>query len=137
MTEYVVGFLFSGFEYVWLICKNKPDWQKGKINGIGGKIEEGETPEQAMRREFKEEAYADISSWKQFAVLSDDQNFRVYCFYAFSDLQVKSMTDEKVIFCEVSELPYDVLPNLRWLVPMALSFSRGETARYFYIKHEY
>jgi 8-oxo-dGTP diphosphatase len=54
MIEYVVGFLFNeSLDQIALIRKEKPDWQRGKINGIGGKIEENESPEQAMRREFK------------------------------------------------------------------------------------
>ncbi len=40
---------------VLLILKNKPAWQKGKVNLVGGKIEPGEEPEQAAQRELKEE----------------------------------------------------------------------------------
>jgi 8-oxo-dGTP diphosphatase len=69
MKKYVVGFLISG-SLVSLIKKNRPEWQKGKINGIGGKIEKGETPEQAMKREFYEEAGIRINKWKRFAVLN-------------------------------------------------------------------
>ena len=53
---YVAGFLFSpDRSRVLLIRKNRPAWQAGKLNGLGGKIEPGETPPQAMRREFREE----------------------------------------------------------------------------------
>ena len=45
IKEYVAGFLFSrDGSLLALILKNKPDWQKGKLNAIGGKIEDGETP---------------------------------------------------------------------------------------------
>ncbi len=68
----VVGFLFSeDFSYVVLIEKSKPEWQAGRLNGVGGKIEEGEEPLDAMRREFKEEAGLDIQHWIEFAHLSD------------------------------------------------------------------
>ncbi len=41
MKRYVAGLMFSKDEkYVALVIKNKPDWQKGLLNGIGGKIEE-------------------------------------------------------------------------------------------------
>lgn len=71
MTRYVVGFLFDGqWESVVLIRKSKPEWQRGKLNGVGGKIEtfpieawvnpprheRTETPQEAMAREFEEEA---------------------------------------------------------------------------------
>ena len=40
VTEYVVGFAFDKKrENVALIQKNRPPWQKGKLNGIGGHIE--------------------------------------------------------------------------------------------------
>jgi len=39
-TKYVCGFLFDmAFKHVALINKVRPDWQKGKLNGIGGKVE--------------------------------------------------------------------------------------------------
>jgi len=40
---------------VLLILKEKPG-QKGRLNLVGGKVEEGETPEKAAHRELKEEA---------------------------------------------------------------------------------
>lgn len=40
---------------VLLILRNKDDWQKGKLNLPGGKIEPGETPIEAAFRELKEE----------------------------------------------------------------------------------
>ena len=44
MMKYVAGFLFSNdYKYVALIKKEKPAWQKGKLNAIGGKIELGES----------------------------------------------------------------------------------------------
>ena len=40
MKKYVLTFLFtSDYKNVWLIEKNRPNWQKGSLNGIGGKIE--------------------------------------------------------------------------------------------------
>lgn len=43
-------------ERVLLVKKDRPAWQHGRFNLVGGKIEEGETPEQAALRELKEEA---------------------------------------------------------------------------------
>lgn len=41
---------------ILLVKKDRPDWQKGRLNLVGGKIEEGETPEQAALRELQEES---------------------------------------------------------------------------------
>lgn len=98
MKKYVAGFLFSpDFENVVLIEKNKPAWQKGKYNGIGGKIEEGETPGEAMRREFEEEAGLSIDDWLYLCKIGTSE-YEVIFFYATSqdwDNHL-SCTDEEV-----------------------------------------
>lgn len=43
-----------------LLARKKRGFGLGKWNGIGGKIEENETPEQAVIREIKEEFMVDI-----------------------------------------------------------------------------
>ena len=136
MTEYVAGFLFWGND-VWLIRKNKPDWQRGRINGIGGKIEFGETPLEAMIREFKEEAGVEIHLWNHYCTITDEKDWKVYFYHAHSGAELKTMTDEEVIKCDTRNLPPEVLPNLAWLIPMAMSFGVGEFARDFYVKYNY
>jgi ADP-ribose pyrophosphatase YjhB (NUDIX family) len=54
LTIYTVAFAFCGPD-VLLIRKCKPAWQKGLLNGIGGKVELGETNKGACIREFREE----------------------------------------------------------------------------------
>jgi 8-oxo-dGTP diphosphatase len=57
MISYVVGFMFSEYcNEIALIKKKRPEWQKGRLNGIGGHIEKNEVPHDAMYREFEEEA---------------------------------------------------------------------------------
>ncbi|PIE78988.1 MAG: hypothetical protein CSA15_05000, partial [Candidatus Delongbacteria bacterium] len=56
MNFYVNGFMYSEDEKkIVLIKKNTPEWQRGLFNGIGGSIEAGESPEEAIVREFEEE----------------------------------------------------------------------------------
>jgi 8-oxo-dGTP diphosphatase len=123
--DYVAGFLFSPYKNkVALILKNKPKWQAGKYNAIGGKIEKGETPLQAMQREFEEEAGTKIKDWAQYAVLQGE-GFKVYFFWAADPKikLVKSMTDEVVEVFDTGEdkLPANLMTNVRWLIEMALS----------------
>lgn len=131
--DYVAGFLFSkDFKNVALIYKQKPAWQKGKLNAIGGKIEPGELAQDAMRREFREETGLDLTDWKRFCVLrgESDDAWRVHFYFAIGDVhKVQSMESEKVssrvvnsILCNY-QIP--VIPNLRFLIPMALSFAKG------------
>lgn len=135
MKLYTAGFLFSkDGRDVLLIQKERPDWQRGKWNGIGGHIEAGETALECMRREFREETGLDIEHWNLYAVLKDSQSesFRVSFFYAMDDriFQAKTMTDETVADWPTNELP-DTIPNLRWLIPMALSMNEDAADRFF------
>jgi|LakMenEpi08Oct12_1017439.scaffolds.fasta_scaffold06618_1 8-oxo-dGTP diphosphatase len=127
MIEYVVGFLFNeSLDQIALIRKEKPDWQRGKINGIGGKIEENESPEQAMRREFNEEAGLDVENWKKFITLNGD-DFVVHFFYVIGDpYATDTMTEEQIVVIHIDdmeELP--LLTNLYWMIPMAKTFACG------------
>lgn len=119
--QYVVGFLFSSdFKKVVLINKNRPDFQKGLYNGVGGRIEEGETPADAMKREFLEETGLLVETWREYCVLQG--NCIVYVFSANSNdyNQVQTKTDERVDIIWSFEVPtLNVMPNLRWLIPMA------------------
>lgn len=127
-ARYVVGFMFSAeLRTVLLMIKNRPDWQRGKLNGIGGRIEENETPEQAMQREFAEETNVYETGWNLFATLSDERGWIVHFFYAKGDIgKAETVTDETVIPFSLKDLGDDpaIIPNLTWLIPMALSMQR-------------
>lgn len=141
VPEYVLGFLFlNNRKSVVLIRKNKPEFQAGKLNGVGGRIEPGEHPYAAMAREFLEETGKSTtpSAWRKFAIL-EFLGATVYCFSAHGDrsgllLNLESPTDElvNVYFADwLQDAPMnDIMPNLRWLVPMALSEDGCPTIRF-------
>ena len=83
-APYTIGIVFShNLKCVFLLRKNRPDWQAGKLNGIGGHIEEGEEPLNAMRREALEETgYKGI--WIPFGVFHGDRPdpYRCHLFYS-------------------------------------------------------
>ncbi|AYA40266.1 NUDIX domain-containing protein [Xenorhabdus nematophila] len=125
MIKYVTGFMFSkDKKHVSLISKLQPSWQEGKINGIGGKIETGETPQQAMAREFAEEAGIETlpDEWKLFTVLTRPDVYQVNFLYTYDDrvYSAKSIEKEIVSIYETNALPDNVIHNLRWLIPMAI-----------------
>lgn len=131
--EYVVGFLFRKVENkteVALIQKNRPEWQKGKFNGIGGKIEKNESPDKAITREFWEETGATGVDWHGFGKLTWAEGV-VWLFKASNDtIALKSTTDEQVSWHSIDKLP-NVVPNIHWIIPVALTGNLG------YITAEY
>lgn len=122
-TEYVVGFMFNPTQdAVLLIRKTHPDWQKDRLNGVGGRIENGESAIEAMRREFLEEVGIEQANWEQFCVLSDARQWQIHFFFAFGPIgKARALTDEAPEVHCVAALPIDTIPNLHWLIPMALS----------------
>lgn len=125
-SPYCLGFAIRD-GYVALVKKNRPEWQAGKINGIGGRIEKDEDPRKAMVREFKEETGIDSKEddWKLFCTMNG-MRWIVYCYCTFTinPYDVKTKTDEEIFIFKVEELPDNVLHNLRWLIPLALDKDR-------------
>lgn len=120
MRSYVAGLLFDNDgSKVALIEKNRPDWQAGRFNAIGGKIEAGEQAYQAMRREFIEEAGVDIQ-WPESMVLKGSDFeisfFRVHNTEALA--RIESMTDEIITIFSVHNLPDKLVDNLEWIIPL-------------------
>lgn len=118
---YSCGFLVDeNRENVLLIRKSKPEKQKGRLNGVGGKVEEGETFKMAMEREFREEAGMDVSSWDE-TVLLTGEHYEVQFFWAIGDLsKAVSMTDEKLEIHRLDSLinNKELLTNLKWIIPV-------------------
>lgn len=131
MQHYACGFLFSpDGRQVLLIRKRRPAWQAGKLNGVGGKVEPGETPLEAMRREFREEAGLDIAEWQQLITLTG-VDWAGHFFRATGDVEAAyAVTDEQLERHPTGDLPPDLIPNLRWMIPLLLDpdvLARGYT----------
>ena len=142
-AQYVNGFLFDPtLSSVVLLRKNKPPHQEGLLNGIGGKIDAGETPLKAMNREYKEEAGMTGIEWRKFAVFSwqgqhHPQGADMYCFVATGNVNAaRSLTAEVVGVYKVAEVMDrpDTVNNLRWLIQMARSMFFGEKFGFFYVE---
>lgn len=132
-ARYVVGFMFDEREaQVLLIRKTRPSWQAGKLNGIGGRIEDGETPAEAMRREFAEEVGIECESWKYFCTLGDERDWQIDFFYATGPIwDAQPLTDERPEIVNVSDISgVAVIPNLNWLIPMALTMKHERVSSF-------
>jgi len=55
LTEYVIVHARHPDGKLLLVLKDRPAWQKGRLNLVGGKVEPGETCLHAAMREFHEE----------------------------------------------------------------------------------
>jgi len=123
-----LGFIFrNNRTEVALIQKSRPEWQKDKLNGIGGKANKDETPLACIRRECLEECGLNISDWKISTILAGDKcDWAVVVFY--TDLQpdqpsnlVNSDSTEPVKWVTVTDLPkMHTLDNIQWLIPMII-----------------
>lgn len=134
MDNYVLGFAFNkSREYVLLIRKEKPEWQRGKLNGIGGKIEPNESGHQAMRREFREETGIDCDRWALYCQLSGPV-FTVQVFRAFSvpinEAEKQAGETEYPHLMSIDMLKRtsqsNRISNLDWLIPLALDVGNDQ-----------
>ena len=136
--NYVVGFLFNQYySEVVLIRKTHPEWQKGKLNGVGGKINPGEHPNNAMTRKFEEEAGLLIAPefWRHVCTIQwpddevrvqDAEPSKVWFFTAKLEIEylgayVSSQTEEQIEIHHLDVVSWmsDLIPNLTWLLPLA------------------
>lgn len=132
--EYTAGFLFWKND-VLLVIKNHPEWQRGLINAIGGRVEPGETGMDCMSREFREETGIDVSCW-MFLADESGPGYRVQFYHhhltgseprpvppGSNDRgEVLGWVDTRLLL--IGRLSSDVVGNLRWLIPMAQDWRR-------------
>lgn len=129
IKKYVCGLMFNQKkESIVLIRKNRPDDQFGRLNGIGGRINDGESVIDAMSREFHEEAGVFVPSqhWRLFFTARGD-GYIVYFLRCFDENNyyydnVMTMTDEAIIKRHIYSLHNEIITrDLVWLVHMALA----------------
>jgi 8-oxo-dGTP diphosphatase len=119
VKKYVLGFIFDqARDHVLLINKLRPAWQCGKLNGIGGKVEPGESFPQAMIRECHEETGISTEArgleWQHVATLIGE-NFLMPVYSLFSQVVFYAIqrTDEPLQILPHRNLPEGrIMPNL-------------------------
>lgn len=110
-TRYVIGFIFNeDLSEVLLIRKNRPEWQKGRLNGIGGKVEHFDsTLRHACIREVLEESglATEYNEWNEIHAQAVD-GYVIVSFYTVLDNKrfhsYHSRTDEEVVSLPINYL---------------------------------
>lgn len=139
MKQYTVGLVFDAtLEHVLLLHKQKPTWQIGKLNGLGGKVEPDETPIECVARECLEETCLTIppADWTQFATVINptsmgDHTAQIDFFatrYSGQMSDAKQGDYEAVEWFPIGNLPENCLQNLFFITPMARESLRGHVA---------
>lgn len=140
MTEYTLAFIFNkDLSQVLLIHKLTPKWQKGLINGLGGKYEAGEDYYQCITREVAEESSIRITQgdWRKVGVLtSAEWNITVLTsMYQGSTSDAISLEKEQVEWFPVRSLPSNCISNLYWLIPLCVDNLNSTKIKSFSVRY--
>ena len=112
-----------------LLAMKKRGFGEGKYNGVGGKLEEGETPEQAMIRETKEEILVTPTKYEKVGFLEFDEYYKgkkgriaFHLYIATEWIGEPSESDEMIPkWFDINEIPYDkMFPDDKHWLPYIL-----------------
>ena len=123
MKRFTLGIAFDTEENIVLIKKTKPEWQAGKFNFVGGKIEKGEKPIDCINREFREETSVDIppEKWRYVGKMYREKDFIVYIYLTYDKevANVTTTTEEEIYKVSIDKFEIDsnfqklLMPNLK------------------------
>ena len=136
MKRYVWGFDGQHENIVMVEKRRGPSAVIGRINGVGGKIEDDEDGDEAMAREFEEEIGITVPTvdWKHRVTLQHETKIWEVEFY-WADISEKTFNsivarlktnptndvDESIVRLSINDIwAEEVVPNLRWIIPMCM-----------------
>ena len=130
MSDYCVGLLFSpDLQHVVLTAKNRSSRRVGRLHGVEGKVELGETINAAMARIFSEETGVHVAEWTLFHtesyVFRPDADIDTVRFLTAVHPQTRlyKLTDDHPNWWHLDcWSPQPHVYNLDYLIPMALSW---------------
>lgn len=131
MINYVAGFYFNEHltEVVLIKKISKPGTEHvaGKLNGVGGKIERGETPYYAMVREFEEGTGKVVYDWYLFDMHFVEGEYKNHLFCGYGDhWGIRTTTMEEVEAYSITGLDsYQLADHVKGSVHKAREFLKG------------
>ncbi len=112
-----------------LLAMKKRGFGEGKYNGVGGKIENNESPEQAMIRETEEEIKVTPIKYEKVGEIEFDEFykenkqrlvFHLYLVYEWSGNPTESEEMSPKWF-DINNIPYDkMFPDDKYWLPLIL-----------------
>ena len=138
---FTVGIIFTpDLKAVYLLRKDRPKWQAGLLNGVGGKVEPHETFLSCMEREAREEAgYA--GEWVPFTSMKGADGpqgpWRCEVYYSVMEPGASApytCEREQIEVHPVADLVNlipQMVPHLPWLILAALNHHRAEPRQKF------
>jgi len=133
MTQYVLCYAVPDtidWDDVLLIEKLKPEWQRGKLNLPGGKIEENESIHEAASRELREETgiYCGLNDITLLGRIYGEWGDCYVCHCVYRDNQHWEQKEaEKLVNLNYSDAIRDerLIDNLRLIIPWCLCELNG------------
>ena len=127
IVKATLAFVFNtSLNKVLLMRKQKPTFHTGLLNGLGGKLEKGESHLDCVVREIKEEAGILIpkEQWLHVGNLKwDIWEVSIWT----TQLHTKSPTifpEEHIDWYSCQPVPKDIVSNLSWLIPLSVDVIR-------------
>ncbi|MFA5602607.1 MAG: 8-oxo-dGTP diphosphatase [Bacilli bacterium] len=112
-----------------LLAMKKKGFGEGKYNGVGGKIEPNETPEEGMIRESKEEIFITPTEYYKVGTIEfmecykgEKLNLTFHLFIATNwDGTPKESDEVKPKWFDIDKIPYDkMFPDDKYWLPYVL-----------------
>lgn len=112
-----------------LLAKKKRGFGEGKYNGVGGKLEKGETPEEAMIRETEEEIMVTPTKYEKMGIIEfleyvkgERTNVKFHLYVATKWEGIPRESDEmEPKWFALDNLPYqDMFPDDKYWLPYIL-----------------
>lgn len=112
-----------------LLSLKKRGFAEGKLNGVGGKLKEGETIENTVIRETKEEIDVDLIEYEKVGLIDfieiykgEKENVVMHVYIASKwEGEPKESDEVKPVWVDISNMPYDqMMPDDKYWLPQVL-----------------